>query len=104
MELYDKIVAAVKGSTFDAVLVTGADNFAYMAGTALPFLALYPESPVAVVWPRRGDPTVIAPEEWEETVVTLSSVKKTRTYSGGTDAFAKADADVLKAKKDAGKP
>ncbi|MFA5868610.1 MAG: M24 family metallopeptidase [Candidatus Bathyarchaeia archaeon] len=101
MELYDKIVAAVKGSTFDAVLVTGADNFAYMAGAALPFLALYPESPVAVVWPRRGDPTVIAPEEWEETVVTLSSVKKTRTYSGGTDAFAKAAADVLKAKKDA---
>lgn len=101
MELYDKIVAAVKGSTFDAVLVTGADNFAYMAGAALPFLALYPESPVAVVWPRRGDPTIIVPEEWEETVVTLSSVKKTRTYSGGTDAFARAAADVLKAKKDA---
>jgi Xaa-Pro dipeptidase len=101
MELYEKIVAAVKGSTFDAVLVTGADNFAYMAGAAIPFLALYPDSPVAVIWPSSGDPTVIAPEEWEETVATLSSVKKTRTYSGGVDAFAKAAADALKAKKDA---
>lgn len=101
MELYDKIVAAVKASTFDAVLVTGADNYAYMAGAAIPFLALYPDSPVAVVWPKRGDPTVIAPIEWEETVEALSSVKKTVTYSGGVDAFAKAAADVLKAKKDA---
>ena len=56
--------------------MTGADNFAYMAGAAIPFLALYPESPVAVLWPKRGDPTIIVPEEWEETVVTLSSVKK----------------------------
>ena len=101
MELYDKIVAAVKGSTFDAVLVTGADNFAYMAGAAVPFLALYHDSPVAVVWPKRGDPTMIAPEESEETIVTLSSVKKTATYSGGVDAFAKAVADALKAKKEA---
>ncbi|MCX6648387.1 MAG: M24 family metallopeptidase [Candidatus Bathyarchaeota archaeon] len=101
MELYDKIVAAVKASTFDAVLVTGADNYAYMAGAAIPFLALYPDSPVAIVWPKRGDPTVIAPIEWEETVEALSSVKKTVTYSGGVDAFAKAAADVLKAKKDA---
>ena len=101
MELYDKIVAAVKASTFDAVLVTGADNYAYMAGAAIPFLALYPDSPVAVIWPRRGDPTVIAPEEWEETIMALSSVKKTVTYSRGVEAFAKAAADVLKAKKDA---
>ncbi len=101
MELYDKIVAAVKGSTFDVVLVTGADNFAYMAGAAVPFLALYHDSPVAVVWPKRGDPTMIVPEEWEETIVTLSSVKKTAAYSGGMDAFAKAVADALKAKKKA---
>jgi Xaa-Pro aminopeptidase len=101
MELYDKIVAAVKASTFDAVLVTGADNYAYMAGAAIPFLALYPDSPVAVIWPRRGDPTVIAPEEWEETIMALSSVKKTVTYSRGVEAFAKVAADVLKAKKDA---
>ena len=101
MELYDKIVAAVKASTFDAVLVTGADNYAYMAGATIPFLALYPDSPVAVIWPRRGDPTVIAPEEWEETIMALSSVKKTVTYSRGVEAFAKAAADVLKAKKDA---
>jgi Xaa-Pro dipeptidase len=101
MELYDKIVAAVKGSTFDVVLVTGADNFAYMAGAAVPFLALYHDSPVAVVWPKRGDPTIIAPEEGEETIVTLSSVKKTSTYSGGVDAFVKAVADALKSKKEA---
>ena len=101
MELYDKIVAAVKASTFDAVLVTGADNYTYMAGATIPFLALYPDSPVAVIWPRRGDPTVIAPEEWEETIMALSSVKKTVTYSRGVEAFAKAAADVLKAKKDA---
>ncbi|HIH87704.1 TPA: aminopeptidase P family protein [Candidatus Bathyarchaeota archaeon] len=101
MELYDKIVAAVKGSTFDVVLVTGADNFTYMAGAAVPFLALYHDSPVAVVWPKRGDPTIIAPEEWAETIVTLSSVKKTATYSGGVDTFAKAVADALKAKKEA---
>jgi Xaa-Pro dipeptidase len=101
MELYNKIVAAVKSSNFDAVVVTGADNFAYMAGATLPFLVLYPDSPVIVVWPRRGDPTVIAPEEWEETVVMLSSIKKIHTYSGGVDAFAKAVADILKATKSA---
>jgi Xaa-Pro dipeptidase len=101
MELYNKIVAAVKSSNFDAVVVTGADNFAYMAGATLPFLVLYPDSPVIVVWPRRGDPTVIAPEGWEETVVMLSSIKKIHTYSGGVDAFAKAVADVLKAAKSA---
>ena len=101
MELYDKIVAAVKNSTFDAVVVTGADNFAYMAGAAIPLLVLYPDSPVIVVWRRRGDPTVIAPEEWEETVVMLSSIKKIHTYSGGADAFVKAVADTLKAKKSA---
>jgi Xaa-Pro dipeptidase len=101
MELYNKIVAAVKSSNFDAVVVTGADNFAYMAGVTLPFLVLYPDSPVIVVWPRRGDPTVIAPEEWEETVVMLSSIKKIHTYSGGVDAFAKAVADILKTTKSA---
>ena len=100
MELYDKIVAAVKGSTFDVVLVTGADNFAYMAGAAIPFLALYPDSPVAVIWPKRGDPTLISPEEWEETVVALSSVKKTAIYRGGVTAFAEAVAGVLKGKKE----
>jgi Xaa-Pro dipeptidase len=99
MELYDKIVATVKSSTFDAIIVTGADNFAYMAGAAIPFLVHYPDSPVIVVWPRRGDPTVIAPEEWEETVVMLSSIKKIHVYSGGVDAFAKAVADILKDKK-----
>ena len=101
MELYDKICAGVKGSTFDAVLVTGADNFAYMAGAAIPFLALYPDSPVAVLWPKRGDPTLITPEEWEETVVALSSVKKAKTYSGGVDAFAEAVGSLLKTKKEA---
>ncbi len=101
MELYDKICAGVKASTFDAVLVTGADNFAYMAGAAIPFLALYPDSPVAVLWPRRGDPTIITPEEWEETVVALSSVKKAKTYSGGVDAFVEATAGLLKTKKEA---
>jgi Xaa-Pro aminopeptidase len=101
MELYSKIVDAVQSSTFDAVVVTGADNFVYMAGAVIPFLPLYPDSPVIVVWPRRGDPTVIAPEEWEETIVTLSSIKKIRTYSGGVDAFTRAVADVLKAKKGA---
>jgi len=99
MEIYDKIVAAVKGSTFDSVLVTGADNFAYMAGAAVPFLALYPDSPVAVLWPKRGEPTVIAPEEWEETIQTQSSVKKTATYCGGVDAFTEAVASLLKGKK-----
>lgn len=101
MELYDRIEAAVKGGTFDYILVTGADNFAYMAGAAVPFLALYPESPVAVLWPKRGDPTIIVPEEWEETVVTLSSVKKAITYSGGVDAFTAAAAGLLKHKKEA---
>jgi Xaa-Pro dipeptidase len=101
MELYDKIVATVKSSTFDAVVVTGADNFAYMAGAAIPPLILYPDSPVIVIWPRRGDPTVIAPEVWEETVAMLSSIKRIHTYSGGVDAFAKTVADVLKAKKSA---
>ncbi len=101
MELYDRIEAAVKGGTFDYVLVTGADNFAYMAGAAVPFLALYPERPVAVLWPKRGDPTIIVPEEWEETVVTLSSVKKAVTYSGGVVAFTAAAASLLKHKKEA---
>jgi Xaa-Pro dipeptidase len=101
MELYDKIIAAVKGSTFDAVLVTGADNFAYMAGAAIPFLALYPGCPVAVVWPKRGDPTIVTPEGWEETVVALSSVKKTLPYSGGVEAFAEAVASIFKGKKEA---
>jgi Xaa-Pro dipeptidase len=101
MELYDKIVETVKNSTFDVVLVIGADNYAYMAGASIPFLALYPDSPVAITWPRRGDPTIIAPEEWEETIVALSSVKKAVTYSGGVDDFAKAVANVLKAKKNA---
>ncbi len=40
MELYDRIEAAVKGGNFDAVLVTGADNFAYMAGAAIPLFTL----------------------------------------------------------------
>ncbi len=101
MELYDRIEAAVKGGTFDYVLVTGADNFAYMAGAAVPFLALYPKSPVAVLWPKRGDPTIIVPEEWEETIVTLSSVKKAVTYSGGVDAFTAAATSLLKHKKEA---
>jgi Xaa-Pro dipeptidase len=101
MELYDGIVAAVKGSTFDAILVTGADNFAYMAGAAVPFLALYHDSPVAVLWPKRGDPTLIIPEEWEETIIALSSIKKAATYRGGADAFAGAIAGLLKGKKEA---
>ncbi len=101
MELYDKICAGVKSSNFDVVLVTGADNFAYMAGAAIPFLTLYPDSPVAVLWPRRGDPTIITPEEWEETVVALSSVKKAKIYSGGVDAFVEAVGGLLKTKKEA---
>jgi len=96
MEIYEKIEEAVKSSGFDAVLVAGADNFAYMAGSAVPFLALYPQSPVAVVWPKKGEPTIVAPDEWEETVTTLSSVKKTKTYIGGVDAFADAIAALLK--------
>jgi Xaa-Pro aminopeptidase len=99
MEIYNKIVAAVKASTFDSVLATGADNFAYMAGAAVPFLALYPDSPVAVLWPKRGEPTIIVPEEWEETIQTQSSVKKTATYCGGVEAFAEAVASLLKGKK-----
>ena len=101
MELYDKIVAAVKGSAFDAVLVTGADNFAYMAGATIPFLALYPACPVAVVWSKKSDPTIITPEMWEETVIALSSVKKTASYNGGIEAFAEAVANVLKSKTEA---
>ena len=95
MELYDKIVATVKSSTFDVVIVIGADNYAYMAGASIPFLALYPDSPVALIWPRRGDPTIIAPEEWEETIVALSSVKKAVTYNGGFDDFAKRFVSVV---------
>lgn len=103
MELYDKIYAAVKGSTFDAVLVTGADNFAYMAGAAIPFLAIYPDSPVAVLWSKKGDPTLIVPLEWEETIQTLSSVKKTKTYTGGPDSFIKSVVEALKIVKGGGR-
>lgn len=99
MELYDKIYAAVKGSSFDAVLVTGADNFAYMAGAAVPFLAIYPDSPVAVLWPRKGDPTVITPVEWEDTIKALSGVKNSKTYTGGPEAFTKSVTEALKAVK-----
>jgi Xaa-Pro aminopeptidase len=101
MELYDKICAGVKSSTFDVVLATGADNLAYMSGVAIPFLTLYPDSPVAVLWLRRGDPTIIAPEEWEETVAALSSVKKMKIYSGGVDGFVEAVSGLLKTKKKA---
>ncbi len=103
MELYDKIYAAVKGSSFDAVLVTGADNFAYMAGAAVPFLAIYPDSPVAVLWPRKGDPIVITPVEWEDTIKALSGVKKTKTYTGGPEAFTKSVTEALKAVKRGGR-
>ena len=103
MELYEKIYSAIEDSAFDAVLVTGADNFAYMAGAAVPFLALYPESPVAVLWSKKRDPVVVVPEEWEETIQSLSSVKKMKTYLGGPDAFAKAAAEVLKAEKKKGR-
>jgi Xaa-Pro dipeptidase len=99
MEIYEKIYSAVEDSAFDVVLVTGADNFAYMAGAVAPFLTLYPESPVAVLWSKKKDPIVIAPQEWEETIQSLSSIKKIKTYAGGPDAFVKAAVEVLKSEK-----
>jgi len=103
MELYEKLCEAVEESGFDALLVTGPDNFCYMAGASSPFIAQYPESPVAVLWLRRGEPTVIAPEEWEETIRTLSSVKKTKAYTGGTESFVKAAAELLRRVKKGGR-
>ncbi len=103
MELYEKICKVVEEASFDALLVTGSDNFAYMAGASVPFISLYPESPVAVLWLKHGEPTVIAPEEWEDTIRPLSSIKKLKTYAGGIDAFVKAATDLLKRVKNRGR-
>lgn len=94
--IYDKIEKAVKASKFDALIVTGADNFNYMAGAAIPFLTLYPDKPVSVTWPKDGEPTVVAPADWEDSVRSLSSIKRIKSYQIDEKDYAKAVVESLK--------
>ena len=88
--LYEKISKAVTDSTFEAILVTGADNFNYLAGATLPFLTPTSPEPTSLLWPKKGEPTIIVRSELEDTVKTLCSIKMTRSYPSTQNSYLKA--------------
>ena len=67
-QIQKKIKAALGESGYDALLVVGADNFAYVTQSVLPFAEHYPDRYAALLLPRNGVPTVFAPVDWAEAV------------------------------------
>lgn len=75
-----KLRAAIRDSRYAAVAAFGPESFQYLSGAALPFLAARPDRPVAVVWPRRGEPEAVCPAEWASAVRALGWIRKVYTY------------------------
>jgi Xaa-Pro aminopeptidase len=79
-DVHDKVKAILAESQLSAILVFGADNVQYLAGAPLPFLPLFPDRPVAVLWGKGEEPVAVCPDLWETAVISLSRVKRTWGY------------------------
>ncbi len=76
----EKLQAALQGSSYDALLLTGADNVQYLSGVQLPFLPYRPDQRLMLFWPQEGAPTLVCPPELESTVRHLGRIDRTIAY------------------------
>jgi Xaa-Pro dipeptidase len=74
------IESTLRECDYDALLAFGPDNFAYLSQTPLPFAEHYPDRHAAILLPRGGAPTVIAPVDWAEAVATQAWQGDLRVY------------------------
>jgi Xaa-Pro aminopeptidase len=78
------------GSAFDAVIAAGFDNVQYLSGALLPFAPYRPDQVVAAVWPRRGQPVLVCPEEWRSTAERTGWMSCVQGYVPHGDGLASA--------------
>ena len=78
------------GSRFDAVIAAGFDNVQYLSGALLPFAPYRTDQVVAVVWPRRGQPVLVCPEEWRTTAEKTTWLGQARGYVAESDGISDA--------------
>ncbi len=83
LDVYEKISEEIKKSDYNAIISVGPDNVQYLSGAALPFLYSYPDRQIFVVWSKDKDPWIICPEEWGESVKSMSWIKHIYTYEEG---------------------
>jgi len=79
-DVHDKVKAIMAESSLSAILAFGADNVQYLAGAPLPFLSLFPDRHVAVLWGKGEEPVAVCPDLWETTLINLSRVQRTWGY------------------------
>jgi Xaa-Pro dipeptidase len=63
-----KVRQALEESAFDGVVIAGADNFHYLSGTILPFMAYRPDQALLMYWQKGGEPVVFCPPEWVDVI------------------------------------
>ena len=80
-----KVKEIIDNSQFDALLVFGSDHVHYLSGVVLPFLPYRYDQTVAVIWPRTGDPAIICPVEFVETVRQSGRIERVIGYCSSTD-------------------
>ena len=89
MEITNKIKKTVNNSSFDVLLALGVANIKYISGISIPLVKTHKERPLAVIWPKKIDPILVAPYEWEDTISQTSRIKKIESYNEAPDSFIK---------------
>jgi Xaa-Pro dipeptidase len=98
--IVEKVKASLERSDYDAILALGPDNVQYLTGAHLPFHYNLPDRYMAVLWPRKGEPTCICPAEWGSSYLELGWMERTSSYveePGNPEALVEALSKLVKA-------
>jgi len=83
--VFEKINQALSESQFDALVISGADNFLYFTGTSLQHLYSQKNLPFFIFWKKGTDPVCVCPAIWESTFKKISSITTILAYPISAD-------------------
>jgi Xaa-Pro dipeptidase len=66
--ILNKVRLALEESSFDGVVIAGADNFHYLSGAILPFMAYRTDQALLMYWQKGDEPVVFCPPEWADAI------------------------------------
>ncbi|MEM4246478.1 MAG: M24 family metallopeptidase [Candidatus Bathyarchaeia archaeon] len=85
-DVVKRIREEIQASSFDALIVFGADNIQYLSRLRIPHQSISDRTPV-LMWPRIGEPTIICTPEWRDAIRVFSFIKRVIGYEEGLESL-----------------
>lgn len=85
-DVVERICKEIRASSFDALIIFGVDNIQYLSRLRVPHQNISDRTTV-LMWPRIGEPTIVCPQEWRDTIRVFSFIKRVTGYENGLESL-----------------